>query len=146
MPSTNARNVTEFFIFHFSFCLHAVVQLSQLFIKSPMLFNMPPKRCTRVSVCIEIETAKHFDYDCIHVIYRVVAPNRCEIIDDSERTGSTHSSQRNSLTGVWLIGYCHELNILCHHNYRLDGECAMWCAACGFLHFYLFPRYRFQIN
>lgn len=112
----------DFFFIYFLISL----QLSQLFIKSPMLFNLPPKRCTRVSVCIEIETAKHFEYDSIHVKYRVVTPNRCECINDNERSGSTHSSQRNSLNGVWLIGYCHELDLLCHHDYRLDGECAAY--------------------
>lgn len=122
----HSHNVTEFFRVSFiSYFAFHFLQLSQLFIKSPMLFNLPPKRCTRVTVCIEIETAKHFEYDCIHVKYRVATPERCEIIDDNQRTGSTHSSQRNSLTGVWLIGYCHELDILCHHDYRLDGECAL---------------------
>lgn len=91
--------------------------------------------CTRVSVCIEIESAKHFEYDNIHIRYHVFTSNRWKIINDDERSGSTHSSQRSRTTGLWFIGYCHELNILCHHDYRFDGNCMLSLSV--FAHFIL---------
>lgn len=100
-----------------------VSQLSDLSLKSSALFATPPRQCTHVCVCMEVDTAEHFQYDNIHVKFRLIMPDRCSIIA-GETEGSTHSSlrKRDSGSGRWLIGFCHELNILCKHDYKFNGK------------------------
>lgn len=85
------------------------------------MIDLPPKRCSFVSLYFEIEKAEHFDYDSIHVIYRVFLPHRCELLDGDLR-GATHSSERNRISGQWLIGHCHELHLLCQPDFDCAGR------------------------
>lgn len=83
---------------------------------------MPPRHTTHVCLCMEIESAEQFTYDHIHVKFHFAIPDKCSVIDGNI-DGSTHSSyrQRNA-NGTWLIGFCHELNILCNHQYQFNGK------------------------
>lgn len=99
-----------------------IQQLSDLCIKSPMLFDSPPTQYATICFYFEISTAKHFEYDDIHIKYDISLPDACDIIDDNgQRKGSTHSSRRNRCNGRWLIGYCHELTISCKLDYLFTG-------------------------
>lgn len=100
-----------------------VSQLSDLSLKSSALFAAPPRHCTHVCLCMEVESAEHFQYDNIHVKFRLIVPDRCSTIA-GETEGSTHSSlrKRDVGNGRWLIGFCHELNILCKHDYQFNGK------------------------
>lgn len=123
----------------FSTLYDLLYQLSDLCIKSPMDFNLPPTHCTNICLCMEINTAEYFEYDNIHIKYQITLPNRCELID-GDLTGSTHSSHRSNINGIWLIGYCHELNILCRHDYQFDGmsECLILKPYFSFVIFLIF--------
>lgn len=92
-----------------------------MMIKTPKMIDLPPKYCSFVSIFFEIDKANHFAYDSIHVIYRLFLPKRCDLIN-GELYGSTQSSERNRITGQWLIGHCHELHLMCHHDFNFDGN------------------------
>lgn len=100
------------------------------------MFNLPPRRCTNIYLFLEIVSAEDFEYDNIHVRYRVIVPDRCEIIEDTNEidapagntsdmklyVGSTHSSYKSSsIDGQWYFGFCYELCILCKDDYKFEG-------------------------
>lgn len=71
---------------------------------------------------MEIQSAQDFEYDNIHVKYEIILPNKCTLVNGN-LIGSTHSSSRSLIdNNVWLIGHCHEINILCTPNYQFDGK------------------------
>lgn len=98
------------------------LQFADLSMKSSAVFATPPHRNRHVCLCLQIESAENFSYDHIHVKFRFIVPNKCSVID-GDIEGSTHSTWRQrSRNGCWLIGFCHELNILCEHDYQFNGE------------------------
>lgn len=86
-----------------------------------MLFNQPPSHCTYLCVCLEIQSAKDFENDNLHVKYQIILPDHCALMD-GQLSGSTHSSSKSLIDNMWLIGHCQEINILCTPNYQFEGE------------------------
>lgn len=99
------------------------LQLSDLCIRSPLLFDLPDKQTATVCIYFEIQSVEQFEYDDIHVKYTIHMPAACKLIDDAgQLNGSTHSSQRNAINGQWLIGHCHELVFSCSLDCLLNGK------------------------
>lgn len=70
----------------------------------------------------EVHSAEYFEYDDIHVKYEIHMPADCKLIDGSAQLkGCTHSSQRSTINGQWLIGHCHELIFSCPLQSLLNG-------------------------
>lgn len=101
--------------------IDVISHLTNLSIKSPSLFHIPPKRCTNVLFFMEIESAECFEYDNIHIRYNFVIPNGCELVDGLVQ-GSTHSCRKGSLQDRFNIGFCCELMILCSTDYQWNGK------------------------
>lgn len=118
IPISSFSNLIRIYILHCGIFW----QLSDLSVKSSAVFAVPPRHSTQVCLCLEIETAAQFSYDHIHVKFRFIIPDKCTVID-GDVEGSTQSSYRQrSGSGTWLIGFCHELNILCNHEYQFNGK------------------------
>lgn len=84
---------------------------------------MPEKQTATVCMNFEIQMAKNFEYDDIHIKYEMHLPDNCQTIDGSAQLkGCTHSVRRNTIDGCWLIGFCHELTLSCKLDCLLSGE------------------------
>lgn len=117
----NFSFASYFFYPHF-LSHHFIQQLSDLCIKTPLLFDMPAKQYATVCFYFEIQMAKHFEYDSIHISYEIHIPDNCNTIDGTAQLkGCTHSSRRNVIDGCWSFGYCHELTLSCRLDCLLQG-------------------------
>lgn len=124
----NTQNIIHIVIIHFR--IYNNQRLAELSTKT--LFDSPPRRCTHAYLFFEIKSAEYFEYDNIHVRYRISIPSGCTIINDGYALplqkigdcteGSTHSSLKCHTDGVWKFGHCHNLNVLCGDGYRFDGK------------------------
>ncbi|KAG5671250.1 hypothetical protein PVAND_001459 [Polypedilum vanderplanki] len=70
-------------------------------------FNFP-KFC-RIVLLMEIESARFFDHDNLHVQFKFKLPNFVRVIEGKVE-GATHSSYKNE-KNIWNFGYCHCLVI-----------------------------------
>lgn len=73
------------------------------------IFDMPPKHSTRFLVLLEIQSASFFEYENLHIRYKISIPDRF-ILEEGELMGSTHSSV--SLNSIWKFGHCFQFAIL----------------------------------
>ncbi|XP_041772041.1 Meckel syndrome type 1 protein homolog isoform X1 [Anopheles merus] len=71
-------------------------------------FEIPKQLHRNLLILLEIVRATNFDYDGIHIRYRINLPVDIKMANkNSELTGSTHASKQ--LNGFWHFGHCHEL-------------------------------------
>lgn len=104
------------------FLLVILTQLSDLCIKTPLLFDVPAEQHATVCFYFEIQMAEHFEYDDIHIKYEIHVPDDCQTIDGTAQLkGCTHSSRRSAIDGCWSFGYCHELTLSCRLDCLLHG-------------------------
>uniref|UniRef100_A0A182JVE4 Meckel syndrome type 1 protein n=1 Tax=Anopheles christyi TaxID=43041 RepID=A0A182JVE4_9DIPT len=82
-------------------------------VKSPKVdrkerFIIPKQLHRSLLLLLEIVGATNFDYDGIHIRYRINLPIDVKMANkNSELTGSTHASKH--LNGCWHFAHCHEL-------------------------------------
>ncbi|CAO1421031.1 unnamed protein product [Diamesa tonsa] len=66
-----------------------------------------PKYC-RILLLLEIVNAKDFEYDNLHVQFKIRIPKYVKVLD-GELEGSTHSSMKQN--DQWNFGYCHSVTL-----------------------------------
>ena len=66
-----------------------------------------PKYC-RILLLLEIVNAKDFEYDNLHVQFKIRTPKYVKLLD-GELKGSTHSSMKQN--DQWNFGYCHSVTL-----------------------------------
>jgi hypothetical protein len=77
-----------------------------------------PKFC-RILLLIEILNANNFDYDNLHVQFKIRLPKFCRILE-GELNGTTHSTYKHH--NVWNFGYCHSIIIDIDDEFMLSQK------------------------
>lgn len=77
-----------------------------------------PKFC-RIVLMLEIVDGLGFEYDNLHVQFRIKLPKFVRLVDGALE-GSTHSSLRNS--ELWNFGFCHSLVIDIDDEFSLSSS------------------------
>ncbi|XP_069966705.1 tectonic-like complex member Mks1 [Bactrocera oleae] len=82
------------------------------------LFDLPPKRTTRVSLLFELRQASGFSYGNIHVRYHIQLPVNT-ILEEGALNASTHASSPGPANNDCFFGYNWQLTLLCEEDFNL---------------------------
>lgn len=82
------------------------------------VFHSPPSDTYHVNVCMEILTAKNFEYDNIFIHYNVDLPEDWYVEDSSELTGTTQSCETKGSENLANFSYYFDLTL----QYRSRGD------------------------
>ncbi|XP_037931122.1 Meckel syndrome type 1 protein homolog [Teleopsis dalmanni] len=82
-------------------------------------FSMPPKHSKRVMLLLDIQNAKGFEYNNLHVRYYIRLPPNTSLEGNSNiLSGSTHSSSSSRLfAGEYHFGVSLQLTLLCDETF-----------------------------
>ncbi|XP_018789854.1 PREDICTED: Meckel syndrome type 1 protein [Bactrocera latifrons] len=80
------------------------------------LFDLPPKRTTRISFLFELRQASGFSYDNIHVRYQIKLPANT-ILEEGVLNASTHASSPGPANIDCFFGYNWQLTLLCEEHF-----------------------------
>lgn len=81
------------------------------------LFDMPPKRTTRISLLFELRQAREFSYNNIHVRYHIQLPANT-ILEEGVLNASTHASSPGPNNTECYFGYNWQLTLLCEEEFN----------------------------
>ncbi|XP_011187030.1 tectonic-like complex member Mks1 [Zeugodacus cucurbitae] len=81
------------------------------------LFDMPPKRTTRISLLFELRKASGFSYDNIHVRYHIQLPANT-ILEEGVLHASTHACSPTSNNVECHFGYNWQMTLLCEEEFN----------------------------